>query len=66
MVLHPFKSGRKRLANALTASVLAVVLGGTMVLMTYDGDRIRWEFLLLFLPVGLIGLVDYVRGSDRK
>ena len=66
MRLHPFKSRKQRLANALTASALFAVLVGMMVLMTYDGNRFRLEYLLLFLPVGLIGLISYVRGNDRK
>ena len=66
MGLHPFKGREQRLANALTASALVAVFVGMMVFMTYDGDRVRWEYLLLFLPVGLIGLIGYVRGSERK
>jgi hypothetical protein len=69
MPLHPFKSRKKRLENALTVFALGLVLLAMFLFMSFDGKRFRWEEIVPYavgMAFGLFSLAIYVRWSDAE
>jgi hypothetical protein len=74
MPLHPFQSRRKRLENALTLSLLGTAVVGVFFGLAYAaGGELDWTahlgtigMHLVLIPVGMVALVKYVRGSKAQ